>query len=88
VLLPYAAESVPLRVRGRVTGWVAACTKGGGLAAQTLSISAAVPSMKVAVLMALVPALLALALVIRFGRETRGRDLRDLDLGTEQPCPT
>jgi hypothetical protein len=29
ILLPYTAESFPLRVRGRATGWVAACTKGG-----------------------------------------------------------
>ena len=27
MLLPYAAESFPLRIRGRTTGTVAACTK-------------------------------------------------------------
>ena len=37
ILLPYAAESFPLRVRGRATGWVAACTKAGGVFAQALS---------------------------------------------------
>ncbi|TMH07136.1 MAG: MFS transporter, partial [Betaproteobacteria bacterium] len=38
VLLPYAAESYPLAIRGRATGWVAACSKGGGLLAQGLSL--------------------------------------------------
>ena len=33
ILLPYCAESFPLRVRGRATGWVAACTKAGGVGA-------------------------------------------------------
>src|SRR5258706_6047814 len=38
ILLPYAAENYPLRVRGRATGWVAGCTKAGGLIAQILGI--------------------------------------------------
>src|SRR5260221_848200 len=37
ILLPYAAESYPLRVRGRATGWVAGWSKIGGLIAQALS---------------------------------------------------
>jgi putative MFS transporter len=35
-LLPYATESFPLRMRGRVTGWLAACSKSGGLIAQLI----------------------------------------------------
>src|SRR4051812_35056662 len=34
MLLPYSAESFPLRIRGRTTGTVAACTKAGGMIAQ------------------------------------------------------
>ncbi|MGN6820382.1 MAG: MFS transporter [Sphingomonas sp.] len=79
ILLPYAAESFPLRVRGRATGWVAACTKGGGVAAQALSITALVPAMGVTAALIMVPTVLALALCAWFGRETRGRDLRLLD---------
>src|SRR5256886_17431570 len=41
--LPYAAENYPLRIRGRATGWVAACSKLGGLVAQALSVVAGVP---------------------------------------------
>jgi putative MFS transporter len=80
ILLPYTAESFPLRVRGRATGWVAACTKAGGLLAQGLSIAALIPSMGLAATIIMAPALLALGLVAWFGRETRGGDLRDLDL--------
>ena len=80
ILLPYTAESFPLRVRGRATGWVAACTKAGGLLAQGLSIVALIPSMGLAATIIMAPALLALGLVAWFGRETRGGDLRDLDV--------
>jgi putative MFS transporter len=79
MLLPYAAESYPLLVRGRATGWVAACTKAGGLAAQLLGLLGLVPGLAWAAVLALVPVLLALLLVVRYCAETRGRDLRDLE---------
>ena len=79
ILLPYTAESFPLRIRGRATGWVAACSKSGGLIAQLLGILAAVPPLKVAALMIIAPLALALALIAGFGTETRGRDLRELE---------
>ena len=84
ILLPYTAESFPLRVRGRATGWVAACTKGGGLFAQGLSIAALIPSMGLAAIIIMVPGAVALALVAWFGRETRGGDLRNLDMDNGQ----
>ena len=79
MILPYAAESYPLQVRGRATGWVAACTKAGGLAAQLLSLLGLVPGLAWAAVLALVPVLISLLLVVRYGAETRGRDLRDLE---------
>ena len=79
MLLPYAAESFPLKVRGRATGWVAACSKGGGVIAQSLSILALVPPLGITAAIIMVPTALAFALLIWFGKETRGRDLRDLD---------
>jgi putative MFS transporter len=79
MLLPYAAESYPLQVRGRATGWVAACTKAGGLAAQLLGLLGLVPGLAWAAVLALVPMLLAFFLVGRYCGETRGRDLRDLE---------
>lgn len=79
ILLPYTAESFPLRVRGRATGWVAACTKGGGVIAQALFITKLVPPMGVVAGAIMVPMVAALVLTAWFGRETRGGDLRALD---------
>ena len=79
MLLPYTAESFPLRIRGRTTGTVAACTKAGGMVAQLLAILTLVPPLAVVSLIIMVPTAAAVILVALFGKETRGRDLRDLD---------
>lgn len=79
IILPYAAESYPLHIRGRATGWIAACTKAGGLAAQALGIAALVPPLGVAAGMAVVPMLFGAGLTLRYCRETRGIDLRQVD---------
>ena len=79
MLLPYAAENYPVKVRGRATGWVAGCSKLGGLIAQTLSISALVPAFGIAAATIAAPAILAFLLIVKFGRETKGRDLRELE---------
>ncbi len=80
MLLPYAAENYPLRIRGRATGWVAACSKLGGLAAQGLSVFAGVPPFAAAILVIAVPALGSTILIACFGRESRGHSLGELDL--------
>jgi putative MFS transporter len=79
IILPYTAESFPFRVRGRATGWVAACTKAGGLIAQALTISGILIAMALSAALIMIPTVTALLLVAWFGRETRGSDLRDLD---------
>jgi len=81
MLLPYASENYPVKVRGRATGWVAGCSKIGGLAAQALSALALVPAIGVAAALIAMPALLSIALIAWFGHETRGRDLRELEHG-------
>jgi len=80
MLLPYAAENYPLLIRGRATGWVAACSKFGGLAAQTLSVVGGVPPLGVVIMFIAAPAILASILIALFGRESRGRSLGELDL--------
>lgn len=80
ILLPYAAENYPVKVRGRATGWVAGWSKIGGLIAQGLSVLALVPALGAAAAMVAVPALIALVLIGVAGRETRGRDLRELEV--------
>ena len=79
MLLPYTAESFPLRIRGRTTGTVAACTKAGGMVAQLVAIVTLVPPLSAVSIGIMVPTVAALILVAWFGKETRGRDLRDLD---------
>ena len=63
---------------------LAACTKGGGLLAQGLTISGVSLSMGLSSLLVMLPTALAFALIAWFGQETRGRDLRDLDADNGQ----
>jgi len=79
ILMPYAAESFPVRQRGRATGWVAGCSKVGGVMAQGLAAAALVPAFGLTAGAIAVPAVGSLLLVAIFGHETRGRDLRELE---------
>lgn len=79
VLLPYAAELFPARIRGRATGLVAGCTKAGGLIAQGLGLLSLVPGLGVAAWVVTGLLAVGVALLAWFGEETRGRDLRELD---------
>ncbi len=73
VLLPYAAENARLRWRGRATGWIAAATKIGGIAAQTCSVLNVVPPVETVAFFLLSPIALSILLIIFCGAETRGR---------------
>mgnify|MGYP001552105726 FL=1 len=84
-ILPYSAESYPLRVRGRATGWVAGFSKSGGLVAQGLGAMALVPGLGLAAGAVAVPCCVSMLLVFLLGRETHARDLRELEA---DPVPT
>lgn len=79
ILMPYSAESFPVRLRGRATGWIAGCSKVGGVMAQGLASLALVPTFALAAGALAIPTLASLLLVAIFGHETRGRDLRELE---------
>jgi putative MFS transporter len=79
ILMPYAAESFSVRLRGRATGWVAGCSKIGGVLAQGFAALALVPVFALAAGAIAVPTITSLVLIAIFGHETRGRDLRDLE---------
>jgi MFS transporter, putative metabolite:H+ symporter len=79
ILMPYAAESFPVRQRGRTTGWVAGCSKVGGVIAQGFAALALVPAFGVAAGTIAIPTVASLLLIAVFGHETRGRDLRELE---------
>jgi putative MFS transporter len=90
ILLPYASESFPLHIRGRATGWVAACTKAGGLAAQVLGVAALVPPLGIVAALIVAPVVGGLILAAIFCHETRGVDLRTVDrsfAGSGAPTP-
>lgn len=80
ILLPYAAENYPLRVRGRATGWVAGFSKAGGLVAQALGALALVPALGVAAGLVAILSVLSMLLIAVLGRDTRRRDLRELEM--------
>jgi len=79
ILMPYAAESFPVRQRGRATGWVAGCSKVGGVLAQAFAALALVPAFGSAAGAIAIPTAASLLLIAAFGHETRGRDLRVLE---------
>lgn len=79
ILLPYTAENFPLRIRGRATGWMAGCSKLGGLFAQGLGVLGLAPPLGYAAGVVGGLCVTALCLTLLWGRETRGRDLRDLE---------
>ena len=59
---------------------MAGCSKIGGLIAQALSALALVPAIGIAAALIAVPTAIAMLLILKFGRETKGRDLRELEL--------
>lgn len=79
ILMPYAAESFPVKQRGRATGWVAGCSKMGGVFAQGLAAFSLAPAFGLAAGTVAIPAVASLLLIAAFGHETRGRDLRELE---------
>jgi putative MFS transporter len=79
ILLPYTTENYPLRIRGRATGWIAGCSKLGGLIAQGASVLGAALPFAVAAFVVAIPSGLAFLLIAWLGRETRGLDLRKID---------
>ncbi len=79
MILPYSAESYPLRIRGRATGWVAGFSKAGGLVAQGLGALALVPALGIAAGIVAIPCTLALLMLAVLGHETHGLDLRELE---------
>ncbi len=82
ILLPYAAESYPLRVRGRATGWVAGFSKSGGLIAQLLGTLGLVPALGLAAGLVAIPSIASILMIAVLCRDTRGRDLRELESST------
>ena len=86
ILLPYTSESFPLRLRGRATGWVAGCSKVGGVIAQSLALMTLVPAFALVAGVVAIPTVGSLLLIAIFGHETRGRVLRELEVENSFPA--
>lgn len=79
VLLPYAAESYAMSVRGRATGLIAGSSKFGGVAVQLGAFAGLIPTLGGAAIALIVPVGLSAVMVARAGRETHGRSLQELE---------
>jgi MFS transporter, putative metabolite:H+ symporter len=69
-----------LRALGHGGGLFSPAGKIGGLIAQGLSVLVLIPGLNIAALTIAVPAGLSLVLIAVLGRETRNRDLRELEI--------
>ena len=79
ILVAYASEVFPTRVRARATGLGAGASKIGGVLIITLVVLAvAPPSLVVTALIGAVPMAIGAVVVIAYGVETRGRTLEEI----------
>lgn len=75
VLLPYTAESYPVRIRGRGTGFVAGSSKAGGIVVQVIAMAAMIPPLGIATVVLALPMMASAVLVASYCMESRGRRL-------------
>jgi putative MFS transporter len=81
VLIAYASEAYPTRIRSRATGLAAGASKAGGVLVIALVVAAvAPPSIAGTALLGAIPMLLAAVAVTAFGIETRKRPLEDITM--------
>jgi putative MFS transporter len=79
VLIAYASETYPTRVRSRATGLAAGASKAGGVAIIAgVVLGLTVPSIRATALVGALPIAVAATAVAVFGVETRRRSLEDI----------
>jgi putative MFS transporter len=87
VLVAYASETYPTRIRSMGTGLAAGASKFGGVLIIAMVVAAVLPpSVRATALIGAIPMLLAVIAVGLFGIETRKRQLEEItaeELGTE-----
>ncbi len=94
VLVAYASEAFPTRIRSRGTGLAAGASKLGGVAIIALVVAAVTaPSISGTALIGAIPMALGTLAVVAFGVETRRRPLEDITeeltrrAGVGEPMP-
>ena len=79
MLIPYAAEIYPLRLRGTGSGTIAASSKAGGILGAGLGVTGFFGHFTLSAVVIALPMLAACALLLRYGVETRGRGLEEIE---------
>jgi putative MFS transporter len=89
VLVAYASEVYPTRVRSRGTGLTAGATKFGGvMIIATVAVAIAAPSVATTALIGAIPIILAIVAMVVFGVETKKKQLERItaeELHEEMP---
>ncbi|MFP7723701.1 MFS transporter [Lysobacter sp. A3-1-A15] len=78
MLIPYAAEIFPLRLRGTGSGVIAASSKFGGIVGAGLGVAGFFDHFALSAILLALPMAAAAILLNRSGVETRGRGLEDI----------
>ena len=79
MLIPYAAEIYPVHLRGTGSGVIAASSKAGGILGAGLGVMGFFGHFALSALLIAMPMLVACALLLRSGVETRGRRLEEIE---------
>jgi MFS transporter, putative metabolite:H+ symporter len=79
MLIPYAAEIYPVRLRGTGSGVVAASSKAGGILGALLGVGGFFGSFALSALLVALPMAVSCAMLLRAGVETRGRRLEEIE---------
>ena len=87
MLVPYASEIYPVRLRGTGSGVVAASSKAGGILGALLGVAGFFGPFATAALLVAVPMGISAAMLLRAGVETRGRRLEEIEAAFTRPPP-
>lgn len=79
MLIPYAAEIYPVRLRGTGSGLIAASSKFGGILGAGLGVVGLFGNFTLSALLIALPMAVSGVMLARSGMETRGRRLEDIE---------
>ncbi|QDH71656.1 MFS transporter [Lysobacter alkalisoli] len=79
MLVPYASEIYPVRLRGTGSGVVAASSKAGGIIGALLGVAGFFGLFALSALLVAVPMAVSGVMLLRAGVETRGRRLEEIE---------
>ncbi len=85
MLIPYAAEIYPVHLRGTGSGVIAASSKAGGILGAGLGVLGFFDHFAVSALLIAAPMAVSAWMLMRFGIETRGRRLEEIESQLAQP---